>query len=230
MPRKKLIFAWSGGKDSAMALYTLKKGGDCEVAALLNTVNADYDRSCMHGIRRPLIEEQSLRMGLPLEKVYLGRDSSNEEYEAGMAEVLGRHKKNGVLYAAFGDIFLEDLKIYREKNLAGIGMKGLFPVWKKDSVWLANEFIALGFKAFITCVDSKALGGAFCGRQFDGKFLSDLPEGVDPCGENGEFHTFVYDGPLFSSAIDCKKGEVVLRDGRYYFCDIVPAVSCPWLY
>ncbi|MBI4706511.1 MAG: diphthine--ammonia ligase [Candidatus Omnitrophica bacterium] len=222
MVMEKIIFAWSGGKDSAMALYELKKNRDYEISALLTTITEDYSRISMHGVREILLEQQADSLGLPLEKIYITKKSSNEEYETKMRDTLIRYQSNGVFSVAFGDIFLEDLKKYREGNLLKIGMKGIFPVWKRNSFELANTFIDLGFKAVITCIDSKVLDKAFAGRNFDKQFLSELPPNVDPCGENGEFHSFVYEGPIFSKRILYEKGEVVLRDNRYYFCDLMP--------
>ncbi|MDD5431851.1 MAG: diphthine--ammonia ligase [Candidatus Omnitrophica bacterium] len=222
MIMEKILFAWSGGKDSAMALYELKKSRDYEIVALLTTVTEDYERISMHGVRKILLEQQAEFLGLPLEKIYITKKSSNEEYEAKMKDALMRYQGMGVSSVAFGDIFLEDLKKYREGNLSKLGMKGIFPIWKRNSLELANTFIDLGFKAVITCIDSKILDKSFAGRDFDKQFLSELPANVDPCGENGEFHSFVYDGPIFSRQIQCEKGEVVLRDNRYYFCDLMP--------
>ncbi len=219
---QKVIFTWSGGKDSAMALYELQKSKDYEVVALLTSVTEDYDRISMHGVRRILLEQQAQSLGLPLEKLYLTRNSSNEEYEAKMKEKLLQYKDQGVSSAVFGDIFLEDLRKYREDNLAQVGMKGIFPIWKRDTAELARTFMALGFKAVITCVDSNVLDGKFAGRYFDNSFLSELPRNVDPCGENGEFHSFVYSGPLFQERIRFRRGKVILRDNRFYFCDLVP--------
>jgi len=219
---EKVIFAWSGGKDSAMALNELKKNRNYEVSALLTTVTEGYDRISMHGVRKILLEEQAKSLGLPLEKIYITKSSSNEEYETRMKDSLTRYQGMGVSSAAFGDIFLEDLKKYREDNLSKVGMKGIFPIWKRNSAELARTFIELGFKAIITCIDSKVLDKTFVGRVFDKQFLSELPKDVDPCGENGEFHSFVFDGPIFSKPVECVKGEVVLRDDRYYFCDLIP--------
>lgn len=219
---EKIIFVWSGGKDSTMALYELKKSRDHEISALLTTITEDYDRISMHGVRTILLEQQAESLGLPLEKIYITKKSSNEEYETKMKDALIRYQGMGVSTAAFGDIFLEDLKKYREDNLLKIGMKGIFPVWKRNSLELAHTFIDLGFKAVITCIDSKILDKTFAGRTFDKRFLSELPANVDPCGENGEFHSFVYDGPIFIKRILYEKGEVVLRDNRYYFCDLIP--------
>lgn len=220
---EKIVFSWSGGKDSARALYEIKRSGNYEVAALLTTVTEDYDRISMHGVPRVLLEEQVRSLGIPLEKIFITKDASNEEYESNMQKVLEKYLALGITSVAYGDIFLEDLKKYREDNLAKIGMKGIFPIWKKDSRELALSFIGLGFKAVITCTDSKFLGKGFIGRKFDEGFLSDLPSGVDPCGENGEFHSFVYDGPIFNEPLSFTKGEIVLRDERYYFCDLIPA-------
>ena len=221
--KEKVVFCWSGGKDSAMALYELLRGGAHEVVALLSTVNGDYGRVAMHGVREELLERQAVALGLPLEKVYLSRHSSNEEYEAGMAAALEKCKTQGVSTVAFGDIFLEDLKKYREDNLARAGMKAHFPIWERETADLARTFISLGFGALITCVDTQALDGEFCGRPYDAAFLADLPETVDPCGENGEFHSFVHAGPLFCHPIAVKTGEIVLRDDRFAFCDLLPA-------
>jgi uncharacterized protein (TIGR00290 family) len=221
MPEK-VLFSWSGGKDSALALYSIKQNKKLEITSLLTTVTADYDRISMHGVRRELLEKQAESIGIPLEKIIISGKSSNEEYEQKMKEVLLRNKNGGVSLVAFGDIFLEDLKKYREANLAIIGMKGLFPLWKQNSFILAKRFIELGFKAIITCVDSKQLDGKFCGREFDAVLLSELPQNVDPCGENGEFHSFVYSGPIFKEKISFKKGEIILRDEQFYFCDLIP--------
>jgi uncharacterized protein (TIGR00290 family) len=218
---EKVLFAWSGGKDSAMALYTLQKDCSFEVAALLTTVTEDYGRISMHGVREELLERQAESLGFPLEKVYIPAGASGEEYEKRMGEKLLSFQGSGVTGVAFGDIFLEDLRKYREEKLKGAGMKGFFPVWKQSTSDLARVFIDSGFKAVVVCVDSKVLNKDFAGRMFDRQFLSDLPAAVDPCGENGEFHTFVYDGPIFHQKIGCRTGEVVLRDNRFYYCDLL---------
>lgn len=221
--KEKVVFSWSGGKDSARALYEIKRSGNYEVAALLTTVTADFDRISMHGVPRILLEEQARSLGFPLEKFFITKGISNEEYESKMQKVLEKYLARGVTSVVCGDIFLEDLKKYREDNLAKIGMKGIFPIWKRDSRQLAVSFVDMGFKAVITCIDSKFMGKEFAGREFDESFLSGMPSGVDPCGENGEFHSFVYDGPIFERPLSFTKGEVVLRDSRYYFCDLIPA-------
>lgn len=225
--KEKVVFSWSGGKDSARALYEIKRSGIYEVAALLTTVTADYDRISMHGVPRILLEDQARSLGIPLEKFLIKKGISNEEYESGMRKVLEKYLARGVTSVVCGDIFLEDLKKYREDNLAKIGMKGIFPIWKQDSRQLAFSFINLGFKAIVTCIDSNVLGKEFSGRAFDEGFLSDLPSGVDPCGENGEFHSFVYDGPIFDKPLSFTKGEIVLRDNRYYFCDLINDNAIP---
>lgn len=219
---EKVLFTWSGGKDSAIALYELKKTHSYEISALLTTVTEDYDRVSMHGVRRILLEQQAESLGLSLEKVYITKNASNDEYERKMRDRLMIYKNQGVLSVAFGDIFLEDLRRYREKNLSKIGMKAIFPIWKRDTTELANIFIDLGFKAVITCVDSNVLDKRFVGRIYDKQFLRELPSSVDPCGENGEFHSFVYDGPIFRKRIVFTIGDIVLRDNRFYFCDLIP--------
>jgi uncharacterized protein (TIGR00290 family) len=219
---EKVILSWSGGKDSALALHELRKTGNYEILALLTTVTGDYDRVSMHGVRRVLLEQQAVSLGLPLEKVFISAHTSNEEYAATMREVLGRYQAAGVSGVAFGDIFLEDVRGYREDNLSKIGMRGVFPLWGRDTTELASAFIGMGFRAVTTCVDSDVLDHGFVGRDFDERFLSELPAHVDPCGENGAFHSFVYDGPIFRERIRFDRGEIVLREGRFYFCDLLP--------
>lgn len=219
--REKILSSWSSGKDSGLALYSLLQNNELEIIALLTTITADYDRVSMHGVRRELLEAQSASIGIPLEKVSISKNCSNTEWEEKIQATLLHYKAQGVTSVAFGDIFLEDLKKYREQNLAKIGMKGLFPLWKQKSIILAKKFIGLGFKAIVTCVDGKKLDCKYCGREYDEKFLSDLPEDVDCCGENGEFHSFVYAGPLFKTPISFSKGSIVLRDNQFYFCDLI---------
>ncbi len=219
---EKILFTWSGGKDSAMTLHEILKGAAYEISSLLTTVTEDYERVSIHGVRRALLEEQAASLGLPLEEVFIPKNTSDGEYEARMGEVLEKYRASGVSAAAFGDIFLEDLRRYRENNLSRIGMKAIFPLWKRDSAELARAFIRLGFKAVITCVDSHALDRTFAGRIFNEGFLSEIPPSVDPCGENGEFHSFVYDGPLFRKEISFTRGEVVLRENRFWYCDLIP--------
>ena len=221
-PEAKAILSWSGGKDSALALYEIQRAGDYEIRALLTTVTEAYGRSSMHGIRRPLIEQQAESLGIPLEEVLLSPVSSNEEYDAKMREMLERYRAEGVSTVVFGDIFLEDVRKYREERLASVGMKGIFPLWGRDTTELARIFTQLGFQAVITCVDTEQMDAGYAGRAFDSGMLASLPAGVDPCGENGEFHSFVYEGPIFKRAIPHTTGEVVLRDERFMFCDLIP--------
>ncbi|MDD5116390.1 MAG: diphthine--ammonia ligase [Candidatus Omnitrophica bacterium] len=221
MNTEKILFTWSGGKDSALALYELQESRKYEIEALLTTVTAGYNRISMHGVRNSLLERQAGSLGLRLEKMRISRNAGNEEYEGRITRTLDRYRKKGVSGVAFGDIFLEDLRSYRDRQLSRVGLKGLFPLWKKNTRDMAARFIELGFKAVVSCVDSKFLDSSFSGRLFDRKFLSDLPDNVDPCGENGEFHSFVYGGPIFKEEISYKKGRVVLRDGRFYYCDLI---------
>jgi uncharacterized protein (TIGR00290 family) len=188
----------------------------------LTTLTRDYDRISIHGVRRILLEQQAKTLRIPVEEMFISRHASNVEYEDELLKVLRRHRANGVLSALLGDIFLEDVRKFREQTLSKVEMKGIFPLWHKPTKELAHRFINLGFKAIITVVDSNVLGKSFVGREYDDQFLSDLPANVDPCGENGEFHSFVYDGPLFHERVEFKKGEIVLRDNRFYFCDLLP--------
>ena len=220
-----VLFTWSGGKDSALALYELQKTGNYEVSALITTLTKDYDRISMHGVRRILLEQQAVSLGYPLKQLAISSTASNEDYEAGMQEILEEYLKMGVNTVVFGDIFLEDLRKYREGNLSRIGMKAVFPLWKRDTSELAHTFMDLGFKAVITCIDSKVLDKEFVGRLYDEQFLSELPSDVDPCGENGEFHSFAYDGPTFRERLLYKLGDVVLRNEQFYFCDLIPLRS-----
>ena len=181
---EKILVSWSGGKDSAIALFEILKDKNYQVAALLTTITEDYDRISMHGVRRVLLERQAAALGFALEKVLIPKNASNKEYESNMGKVLAKYKAAGTTEVVFGDIYLEDLRKYREDKLAGMGMRGIFPLWKRDTRELACSLSTLGFQAVTTCVDSQALGRQFVGRVIDGQFLSDLPAGVDPCGEN----------------------------------------------
>lgn len=218
---EKILFCWSGGKDSAISLYEIQKSHKYQVVSLLTTITADYDRVSMHGVPRALIEQQASSLGLPIEEVFVPRDSSNEEYDSKMREALIRFKQAGIFSVAFGDIFLAGVRQYREDNLSQVGMKGIFPVWGRNTAELTASFVELGFQAIVTCVNTKVLDGRFLGRVLDKQFLSELPPGVDPAGENGEFHSFVFDGPIFKERIDYTPGERVLRDSLY-FCDLLP--------
>lgn len=220
--RTKALLAWSGGKDSAMALYEMRRQNDLEIAGLLTTVTRDYNRISMHGVRVELLERQAESIGLPLQKVYISKGSCNDDYEQSMRQTLEANKTAGVTAVAFGDIFLEDLRKYREDKLALVGMKGMFPIWKRDTSDLARSFIDLGFKAIVTCADSQAVDGSFAGREYDSDLIADLPPAADPCFENGECHSFVYAGPIFTNPVEFSKGDIVLRDERFWFCDLVP--------
>ncbi|MGC1492158.1 MAG: diphthine--ammonia ligase [Candidatus Acidiferrum sp.] len=219
-----ILFCWSGGKDSAMALHALLQQKDVRVVALLTTVTEGYERISMHGVRRELLERQAQSIGLPLHEVRIPPQCVNPIYDARMEEALRAHFEQGVRKVAFGDIFLEDLRAYREKNLARIGMTALFPIWKRDTRELARFFVANRFRAVAVCVDPKILPASFAGRDLDESFFRDLPSHADPCGENGEFHTFVFDGPIFQSPIPVRTGEVVHRDG-FVFCDLLPKIE-----
>lgn len=218
---EKILFSWSGGKDSAISLYEIQRSQNYEILALLTVITADYDRVSLHGVPRILVEQQARSLGLPIEEVFISRDSSNEEYESQMREILTRFKQAGVFSVVFGDVFLEEVRRYREDNLSQVGMKGIFPVWGRNTAELSRSFVNLGFQAIVTCVDSKVLGKKFLGRVLDKHFLAELPPNVDPAGENGEFHSFVFDGPIFKERIGYTLGEQVLRDS-FYFCDLLP--------
>jgi uncharacterized protein (TIGR00290 family) len=215
-----ILFCWSGGKDSAMALHTLLQQGDVQIAALLTTVTEGYDRISMHGVRRELLHQQAQSIGLPLHEVLIPPQCVNPTYEARMEEALRIYLDQGVSKVAFGDIFLEDLRAYREKNLSRLDMTAIFPIWKRDTRELIRFFHANKFRAVAVCIDSKILAPSFAGRELDASFFRDLPREADPCGENGEFHTFVFDGPIFKSPIQVRTGEVVNRDG-FVFCDLL---------
>lgn len=218
---ERILFCWSGGKDSCLALHKLRCDERYEIAALVTTVTEEYDRISMHGVRRELLELQAAALSLPLEIVLIPPACTNEIYEARMREMLQKHYAGGVRLVAFGDIFLEDLRAYREHNLARIGMEALFPIWQRPSGRLVQEFIALGYRAVTVCVDPRFLDASFAGAEINSEFLTRLPARVDPCGENGEFHSFVFDGPGFSERVAYHTGVVVSRDG-FTFCDLVP--------
>jgi uncharacterized protein (TIGR00290 family) len=212
-----VILSWSGGKDSTLALRALISRG-VRVKALVTTLSEGYNRVSMHGVRRELLRDQASSVGLQLEEVWIPKNSSNEIYEERMRAVLEKYAARGVRRVAFGDLFLEDIRRYREQRLAELAMRGTFPLWHKDTRRLASKFIELGFKAITCCVDSEKLPSKFCGIPYDQEFLSNLPKWVDPCGENGEFHTFVYEGPLFRKRVTFEVGRVVKRK-RFYFAD-----------
>ena len=218
---EKILLSWSCGKESAMTYHHLQGEKAHDVVALLTTVTHDYDRVSMHGVRRVLLQKQAHILGLPIKEVSIPKEADNTIYEEQMGEMLSQCRKENILTVGFGDIFLEDLKKYREEKLSQVGMRALFPLWKKDTGTLIRDFIDQGFKAVVTCLDSKVLDASFAGRVIDDDFLSGLPPHVDPCGENGEFHTFVFDGPIFSEGIPIIIGEKVQRNG-FLFCDVLP--------
>jgi uncharacterized protein (TIGR00290 family) len=222
-----VLVAWSGGKDSALALRDVRSDPRYRVAALLTTVTAEYDRISMHGVRRTLLRRQADSLGLPLEEVLISPRAVNDEYEAAMGAALAafRTRISGLDTVVFGDLFLADIRAYRERMLARMGMRGLFPLWLRDTRALAHEFVRVGYRAVLVCVDSAQLGGEFAGREFDTGLLHDLPPEVDPCGENGEFHTFVYAGPGLREPVRHQRGPVVVRDGRFVYCDLVETAS-----
>ncbi|PYU89208.1 MAG: ATP-binding protein, partial [Acidobacteria bacterium] len=180
---------------------------------------ADYDRVSMHGVRRELVQRQAQSLGVSLEPIWISKNASNEEYESKLLQALRRYQDRGVRRAVFGDLFLEDIRAYRENVLGRIGMSGIYPIWQRDTTQMAQDFIALGFRAIVICVDSRVLPASFAGKVIDQELLRSLPPGVDPCGENGEFHTFVYAGPILSEEVRFTAGEVVLRDS-FYFCEL----------
>ena len=220
----KAWIAWSSGKDSAWALHTVRKTGEVNVVALLTTLNCDYARVAMHAVRENLVEMQAGAVGLPLVKVPIPAQCRNQDYEQAMSSVMERARAEGVFHIVFGDLFLEDIRAYREKHLAACGMKAVFPLWRKDTCLLAKEMLERGLSAYITCVDPTKLDRAFAGRRFDAELLGELPREVDPCGENGEFHTFACAGPMFRRSLPIDVGEIVERDG-FVFADLLPAAE-----
>lgn len=204
-----------------MAAYHLLASQKYEIAALLTTVTEDFDRISMHGVRRELLERQAESLAIALHEVMIPKDCSNETYEGRMNEACDYFKARGIAKIAFGDLFLEDIKQYRDERLAKAGMTGLYPIWGRDTDELVRTFIGLGFKAKLVCVDTHAMDASFAGREIDAGLLEDLPRGVDPCGEHGEYHSFVYAGPIFKKTIDCKAGETTLRSSRFNYCDLL---------
>ena len=226
MPRERIIFGWSGGKDSAMALQDILRSDLYEVAALVTTCTEGFRRVSVHGVRCSLLKTQAIELGIPLRKVFISRDCSNADYENRMQTALVEFRNLGVSRVVFGDLFLEEIRRYRDRMLAAIGMTALYPLWGRDTKTLAREFVQEGFRAVLVCVDPRALDASFAGRMFDGAFLADLPINVDPCGENGEFHTFVFDGPIFHRGVGYRPGRVVTRD-NFCFADLLPVSGNP---
>lgn len=212
--------SWSGGKDSALTLWTLRREG-VEPEALITTVTDVYERISMHGVRRELLARQANAAGIALVEVRIPPACVNDVYETRMAQAFASPSLSDVQAVAFGDLFLEDVRAYRETRLGANNMRGLFPLWGRDTGVLAREFIAAGFQAIIACLDPRVLDASFAGRAYDAQLLAELPASVDPCGENGEFHTFVHAGPIFAEPIACETGEVLERDG-FVFCDVIP--------
>nr|WP_294779178.1 diphthine--ammonia ligase [uncultured Flavobacterium sp.] len=242
---QKALFNWSSGKDSALALYKILQNPDYKIETLLTSVNQKYQRISMHGIRVELLMAQAERIGIPLKIMEVPEMPTMEVYEEVMTKTLSEIKNDGITHSVFGDIFLEDLRLYRENQLKKIDFKGVFPIWKIPTQDLIQEFISLGFKTIVVCINEKFLDKSFVGRIIDQDFINDLPENVDVCGENGEFHTFAFDGPLFSKPIDFEIGEIVYRkyekpekqessneacdtndetafDFGFWYCDLIP--------
>lgn len=221
----KTVLSWSGGKDASYALREMIDSG-VEPVELLTTVSADTGRSSMHGVRRDLYERQAAALDLPIKFVEIPDDASNDEYESAMAEATAEYEQRGVERIAFADLYLEDVRAYREERLADTGIEGYWPIWGRDTDDVIREFLDAGFEAVVVAVDGEALDASFAGRSLDADFLADLPDGVDPCGEDGEFHTFVSDGPIFDRAVPVDRGERVTRevgpdDAPIHYCDLL---------
>lgn len=213
--------SWSSGKDSTLALDAARRDPELEVVGLLTTVNEDVDRVAMHAVRRSLLEQQADALGLPLHVVGIPQGCDNETYQERMGRAVATAREAGVTRMVFGDLFLTDVRAYREEMMSGTGIEPVFPLWGRDTTELAGEFVERGVRARLTCVDPRVLDRSFAGRDYDRALLADLPAGVDPCGENGEFHTFVHDGPGFAAPLQVRTGEVVERDG-FVFSDVLP--------
>jgi uncharacterized protein (TIGR00290 family) len=227
--QKRTLLSWSSGKDSAWTLHVLRQAADVEVAGIVTTFNETADRVAMHAVRRELVEAQASRIGLPLWPVWLPSPCSNETYETEMRKLLDEARRQGVTHMAFGDLFLEDVRDYRVRLLAGTGVEPLFPIWGTpgDTPRLARQMLDAGLRAVLTCIDPKQCDARFVGRSFDAALLAELPPSVDPCGERGEFHTFCIDGPMFTSPVRVGTGSVVCRDG-FWFADVVPEHALAW--
>jgi uncharacterized protein (TIGR00290 family) len=218
--KPKAWLAWSSGKDSAWALHKVRESGDFDVVALLTTVNSAFQRVAMHAVRESLVETQAAATGLRLVKVPIPSPCSNEIYEQSMSAAMARARSEGVIHVIFGDLFLEDIRAYRERQLGACGMTPVFPLWLQDTRHLAKEMLAGGLSAYLTCIDPRKLGREFAGRRFDASLLAEMPKEVDPCGENGEFHTFACAGPMFRENISVGPGAIVERDG-FVFADLL---------
>ncbi|MFK8102812.1 MAG: diphthine--ammonia ligase [Saprospiraceae bacterium] len=232
----KTYLNWSSGKDAALALYHLQKNNQLEVDRLVTTINTHFDRVTMHGLQRQLLEEQAAAIGLPLDTIELPQSPTMEAYDLILQKEMQSFVEAGYTHCGFGDIFLEDLRQYRETQLAQVNLQGIFPLWKRDTKLLLEEFLALGFRAVVLCLNAQLLDESFLGREIDANFMKDLPAGVDPCGENGEFHTFCFDGPIFNYPVEFELGEKVFRsypqpkqadnsavqEMGFWFCDLIP--------
>ena len=221
MERPKAWVSWSSGKDSAWSLEVVRRQNAFDIRALLTTVNAEHQRVAMHAVRESLLRAQAESVGLPLVTVPIPSPCPNAVYEKAMACAIEQAREQGITHIIFGDLFLEDIRKYREEKLAGTGIQPLFPLWGLDTRRLAREMVQGGLEAYLACIDPKKLGSSFAGRRFDADFLADLPENIDPCGENGEFHTFVYTGPMFQSPLEVELGIILERDG-FVFADVSP--------
>ena len=219
---EKVLISWSGGKDCALALHEILASGKYQVAGLFTTVTGNEDRIDMHDTRCSLLERQAESLGFPWEKVAISSHTSPADYEPGLVQTMRKHKEAGVTSVVFGDIFREDLRKYRELNLARLRLKGIFPLWNRADFQIMESFITLGFKAVVTSINTNVLDLQFVGRTIDWKFLFDYPKTADVCGEHGEYHTFVYDGPIFKRPIPYKVGETFLRDKHFNYCDLIP--------
>ena len=219
MKKKKTLMSWSSGKDSAWALYKLQQDPEIELLGLFCTVNSEFDRVAMHGVRVELLRMQAQSIGLPLDIIELPWPCSNQDYEQVMAVFTAEAKSKNIDHFAFGDLFLEDVRDYRVEKLAGSGIEPIFPLWGLSTDRLARQMIRSGLRTLVTCIDPKQLAQSFVGVEFDDEFLASLPATVDPCGENGEFHSFVFDGPMFKQKIDISVADIALRDG-FLFADI----------
>ena len=221
--REPIVLSWSGGKDSSLALAALREDPDIDVVALITSVTRGFERISMHGVRRTLLEAQVRELGIPLLEITLEPASSNELYEEAFRATCVRLRTTypAVRRIAFGDLFLSDVRAYRENLMASVGLTGHFPLWNADTRALATRFVALGYRARLVCVDTTQLAQSFAGRAFDASLLADLPDSVDPCGERGEFHTFVSDGPIFAAPVPYAAGDVTLREERFAYCDLL---------
>lgn len=219
--KENLILAWSGGKDCTLAMHEIKKLDQYSIAALFSTISEQNERVSMHGTPRKLLETQARSLGYPLDVVAIPDHCTEDTYRETMQRSMQDWLDRGVTGVVFGDIFLEVIRAYRERNLSQIGLKAIFPLWGRDTKTLSQNFINLGYRAIISCMDTKQLNRSFAGREYDRSLLDELPQSVDPCGENGEFHTFVYEGPVFSKRVNFRRGQIQGKQGRFYLYDLV---------